>query len=87
VSAKRNLALAPWVFTLGFFLLWELVCRALRVSPVILPRRAPSLRPSGSTATSSPSTPCHTLWMTLAVSGSRSASGSCSAWRSAPRGS
>jgi NitT/TauT family transport system permease protein len=37
---KRSLMLAPWVFTIGFFALWELVCRVLGVSSFVLP--APS---------------------------------------------
>ncbi len=31
--------LAPVLFTLGFFLLWELVCRAFKVSNFICRRR------------------------------------------------
>src|SRR4029078_10811909 len=40
MKTKNQLALAPWVFTIGFFLLWEAICRGLNVSSFILP--APS---------------------------------------------
>jgi len=59
-----NLRVAPIVFTLGFFLLWELVCRVFAVSNFILPAPStvfaamhqywwPLMRNAG-----------HTLWMT-----------------------
>jgi NitT/TauT family transport system permease protein len=38
---NRNIeTLAPWLFTIGLFLFWELVCRLFNVSSIILP--APS---------------------------------------------
>ncbi len=38
MSSGRDtgLALAPWAFTLGFFLVWEAVCRLFGVSAFIL---------------------------------------------------
>ena len=38
---SRSLAAAPWLFTIGFFVLWELICRVFKVSSFILP--APSV--------------------------------------------
>jgi NitT/TauT family transport system permease protein len=35
--SKRQLTAAPWVFTIGFFVLWELACRLLGVSSYVLP--------------------------------------------------
>ncbi len=62
----RNLALtaAPYLFTIAFFLIWEVACRAFRVSSFILPPpstiwaamvqyQVPLLRNA-----------FHTLWMT-----------------------
>jgi NitT/TauT family transport system permease protein len=40
MSPKRQLALAPWIFTIGFFAAWEFICRAFGVSVFVLP--APS---------------------------------------------
>ena len=38
---KRNMeAAAPWLFTIGLFVLWEIACRVGRIDPFILP--APS---------------------------------------------
>ena len=36
MSAKIEV-LAPWLFTIGLFAVWELVCRAFNVSSIILP--------------------------------------------------
>lgn len=33
----RSETLAPWLFTIGLFLVWELICRVFKVSSVILP--------------------------------------------------
>ena len=41
---EATLALAPWLFTVGFFLLWEVGCRLLGVSAFVLP--APPLQPT-----------------------------------------
>lgn len=57
---------APWLFTLVLFAIWELICRAFKVSPIILP--APSdimgafIRYSGPILRNS----LITLWTTLA---------------------
>jgi len=63
---RRTLAAAPWLFTLGFFLLWELLCRALEISPVILP--APSAIGAAVFEYRNQLAfhAMHTLWMTLA---------------------
>ncbi len=66
MNDRLVLRLAPWVFTLGFFIVWEIGCRATGVSSYILPRptaiaealwqyRGPLAVHSG-----------HTLWMTTA---------------------
>lgn len=61
-----SLRLAPWAFTIGFFLLWEVGCKAFNVSTFVLP--APSdiykafLEYGGPLALHS----FHTLWMTFA---------------------
>ena len=57
---------ASWLFTLVLFAIWELICRAFKVSPIILP--APSdimgafIRYSGPILRNS----LITLWTTLA---------------------
>ena len=38
---RLDLLLAPWVFTIGFFVLWEAVCRLFNISTFVLP--APSV--------------------------------------------
>ncbi len=57
---------APWVFTIGFFLLWEVACRALSVSSFVLP--PPSAIAKAMWEFRGPLTfhSAHTLWMTLA---------------------
>ena len=61
-----SLALAPWVFTLGFFLLWELGCRLSGISAYVLPPPSQILvamwQFRGPLAYHS----MHTLWMTFA---------------------
>ena len=39
--SRAAIAAAPYVFTVGFFLLWEAACRLLKVPPYFLP--APSV--------------------------------------------
>lgn len=64
--SKAMLQAAPWVFTIGFFLLWEVACRALSVSSFVLP--PPSAIAKAMWEFRGPLTfhSAHTLWMTLA---------------------
>src|SRR3712207_145895 len=62
----RNLALAPWVFTIGFFLLWEFACRVLGVSPFVLPAPTSVLAAIWEYRNQLAYHAFHTLWMTLA---------------------
>ena len=64
--SRRMLALAPWVFTIGFFVVWEIACRALKVSTFILP--PPSAIAVAMWEYRGPLAfhSAHTLWMTLA---------------------
>jgi NitT/TauT family transport system permease protein len=62
----RTLALAPWVFTIGFFLLWEFACRVLGVSPFVLPAPSSVLAAIWEYRTQLTYHGFHTLWMTLA---------------------
>ena len=39
-TGTRMERLAPWIFTIGLFLVWELSCRLFKIDPFILP--APS---------------------------------------------
>jgi len=64
--SRSTLALAPWVFTIGFFVVWEIACRALKVSTFILP--PPSAIAGAMWEYRGPLAfhSAHTLWMTLA---------------------
>jgi len=64
--SDRQLALAPWVFTIGFFLLWEFACRVLGVSPFVLPAPSSVLAAIWEYRTQLTYHGFHTLWMTLA---------------------
>jgi NitT/TauT family transport system permease protein len=66
MTTARWLRLAPWLFTIGFFLLWELACRALRVSPFILPAPSTILAAIWEYRSQLAFHAAHTLWMTLA---------------------
>ena len=66
MNTKNKLALAPWVFTIGFFALWELVCRLLNVSSFILPAPSTILLAVWEYRTQLAYHAMHTLWMTLA---------------------
>ncbi len=63
---NRQLALAPWVFTLGFFLLWEVACRALKVPSYFLPAPSVIAQASAQYWWQLVFHSFHTLWMTLA---------------------
>lgn len=65
-TSRTALRIAPWAFTLGFFLLWEAACRGLGVSAFVLP--APSTILAAVWEYRGPLAyhAAHTLWMTLA---------------------
>ncbi len=63
---NRSLALAPWIFTIGFFLLWELACRAFGISAYVLPPPSTILEALWQYRTQIGYHSMHTLWMTLA---------------------
>jgi len=62
----RQLALAPWIFTIGFFLVWEFACRVLGVSPFVLPAPTSVLDAIWEYRSQLTYHAFHTLWMTLA---------------------
>jgi NitT/TauT family transport system permease protein len=66
LSTRQQYALAPWLFTVGFFLLWEVGCRLSKVPVFVLP--APSVILASMWEYRSQLTfhSGHTLWMTLA---------------------
>ena len=64
--SKRGLALAPWIFTVGFFALWEVACRALRISSFVLPAPSVILMAIWEFRSQLAYHAMHTLWMTLA---------------------
>ena len=66
MKTKNQLALAPWVFTIGFFVLWEIVCRGLNVSSFILPAPSTILHAVWEYRSQLAYHAMHTLWMTLA---------------------
>jgi NitT/TauT family transport system permease protein len=65
MTKSLSLRLAPVVFTVGFFVVWELACRALNVSNFILP--APSAVFAAMVQYQVPlaRNAMHTLWMTM----------------------
>jgi NitT/TauT family transport system permease protein len=66
MGRKSSLAWAPWVFTVGFFLAWELACRLLGISAVILPAPSAVLAATWEYRNQLAFHAMHTLWMTLA---------------------
>jgi NitT/TauT family transport system permease protein len=64
--SKRGLALAPWIFTFGFFALWEIACRVLRISSFVLPAPSIILMAIWEYRSQLAFHAMHTLWMTLA---------------------
>jgi NitT/TauT family transport system permease protein len=63
---KRSLVLAPWVFTIGFFALWEIVCRVFGVSSFVLPAPSTILAAIWEYRSQLTYHAFFTLWMTLA---------------------
>jgi NitT/TauT family transport system permease protein len=66
MTVKRQLVLAPWIFTIGFFVLWEIVCRVLKVSSFILPTPSTIMVAIWDYRNQLAYHAMHTLWMTLA---------------------
>ncbi|CAN1537704.1 TauC ABC-type nitrate/sulfonate/bicarbonate transport system, permease component [Rhabdaerophilaceae bacterium] len=66
MTEKQKVALAPWVFTIGFFLLWELGCRLFNVSSFVLPTPSSVAGAMWQYRTQLSFHSFHTLWMTLA---------------------
>jgi NitT/TauT family transport system permease protein len=66
MTRNRTLALAPWAFTVGFFLLWELICRVFGISIFILPAPTAILSAIWEYRSQLAYHGAHTLWMTLA---------------------
>jgi NitT/TauT family transport system permease protein len=66
MTIRQKLALAPWLFTLGFFLFWELACWAFNITNFVLP--APSAIAGALWTYRGPLAfhSFHTLWMTFA---------------------
>jgi NitT/TauT family transport system permease protein len=62
----RSLTLAPWLFTIGFFLAWEGVCRAFNISSYVLPPPSAILEALWQYRSQIGYHSLHTLWMTLA---------------------
>jgi NitT/TauT family transport system permease protein len=63
---SHSLAAAPWLFTIGFFVLWELICRVFKVSSFILPAPSVVLAAIWEYRGQLAFHGFHTLWMTLA---------------------
>ena len=85
---SRALALAPWLFTLGFFVLWEIACRASQVSSFMLP--AAEHHPRGDLGVPRPARlprATHALDDARRLRARGRLRPPRSAWRSAPRGS
>jgi NitT/TauT family transport system permease protein len=63
---NRSLAAAPWIFTVGFFLVWELACRLFGIAAVILPAPTAIAGAIWEYRNQLAFHAMHTLWMTLA---------------------
>lgn len=66
MTRKQQLALAPWVFTLAFFLLWEIGCTVFKISDFVLPAPSSIARAFVDYAGPLALHSFHTLWMTFA---------------------
>jgi NitT/TauT family transport system permease protein len=65
-SRLDALTLAPWLFTVGFFVVWELVCRVFDVSSFVLPSPTAVLAAIFEYRSQLAYHGAHSLWMTLA---------------------
>src|SRR5262249_59404834 len=59
--------LSPWLFTLGMFVLWELVCRIFKVDTFLLPAPSQIFQAVGQYWLPLPQNAFLTLFMTLAA--------------------
>ncbi len=66
MTVKRQLVLAPWIFTIGFFAIWEIVCRGFGISSFILPAPSTIMTATWEYRNQLAYHAMHTLWMTLA---------------------
>jgi NitT/TauT family transport system permease protein len=66
MTNKQKIALAPWVFTIGFFLLWEAACRIFAISSFVLPSPLQIAGAMWEYRTQLAFHSFHTLWMTFA---------------------
>jgi NitT/TauT family transport system permease protein len=64
-SSSLNLKLAPWVCTLGFFLVWEVACRVFNVSDFVLPEPSKIAVAIWEYRSQLAFHSWHTLWMTF----------------------
>jgi NitT/TauT family transport system permease protein len=66
MTTKHQLVLAPWIFTIGFFGLWELICRLFGVSSFVLPAPSTIVLAIWEYRSQLAYHAMHTLWMTIA---------------------
>ena len=66
LRSDATLALAPWLFTLGFFALWEVACRLFGISAFVLPAPSTIVSAVWEYRSQLAFHAAHTLWMTLA---------------------
>jgi NitT/TauT family transport system permease protein len=66
MTQKQKIALAPWAFTIGFFLVWELACRVFSVSSFVLPTPSSVAWAMWEYRRQLSFHSFHTLWMTFA---------------------
>ncbi len=66
VSAPLGIRAAPYLFTIGFFLVWELACRTFAVSAFVLPPPSAVFAAMLQYAGPLYRNALHTLWMTTA---------------------
>jgi NitT/TauT family transport system permease protein len=66
MNIKRQLALAPWIFTIGFFCVWEMICRVFGVSSFVLPAPSTIIMAIWEYRNQLAYHAMHTLWMTIA---------------------
>jgi NitT/TauT family transport system permease protein len=66
MTQKQKIALAPWLFTIGFFLVWELACRVFSVSSFVLPTPSSVASAMWEYRRQLSFHSFHTMWMTFA---------------------